>query len=131
MKRMMGLAMAMLFVGFAATASFAEAVRVEKKEGVGTYLTDVSGMTLYYFKKDSPDKSVCAGECAVRWPIYHNEKVAVPEGLNAADFGVLTREDGKTQSTYKKMPLYYFFKDKSPGDTTGQGLGDVWYVVAP
>ena len=131
MKRMISLAMAMIFVMFAATVSFAEAVKVEKKEGVGTYLTDTSGMTLYYFKKDSPGKSVCVGECAVRWPIYSNEAVAVPEGVNAADFGVIAREDGKKQSTYKGMPLYYFFKDKAAGDTTGHGVGDVWYVVAP
>jgi hypothetical protein len=33
--------------------------------------------------------------------------------------------------TYNHMPLYYWIKDKAPGDTTGQGNNDVWYVVAP
>ena len=30
--------------------------------------------------------------------------------------------------------LYYFFKDKAPGDTTGQGVngfGGLWWVVSP
>ncbi len=31
--------------------------------------------------------------------------------------------------TYKGMPLYTWAKDKVPGDTTGQDVGDVWYVL--
>ena len=29
------------------------------------------------------------------------------------------------------MPLYYWVNDEAPGDTTGQGVNDVWYVVPP
>jgi predicted lipoprotein with Yx(FWY)xxD motif len=29
------------------------------------------------------------------------------------------------------MPLYYYIKDQAPGDTTGQGVGGVWYVLSP
>jgi predicted lipoprotein with Yx(FWY)xxD motif len=29
------------------------------------------------------------------------------------------------------MPLYYYFKDKTAGDTVGQDVNSVWYVVAP
>lgn len=131
MKRIFIMAMAVLFMASAATASLAAAVKVADKEGVGSYLTDATGMTLYYFTKDSPGKSVCSGDCVVRWPLYHNETVTVPEGVKAGDFGVVKREDGKAQTTYKGMPLYYFFKDTKPGDTTGQGVGNVWYVVKP
>jgi predicted lipoprotein with Yx(FWY)xxD motif len=31
--------------------------------------------------------------------------------------------------TYNGWPLYYFANDAAPGDTNGQGLNDVWYVV--
>jgi predicted lipoprotein with Yx(FWY)xxD motif len=27
------------------------------------------------------------------------------------------------------MPLYYYIKDAKPGDTIGQGVGSVWYVI--
>ena len=107
------------------------AVKVVKNEALGSFLTDTKGMTLYYFKKDSANNSACAGDCVTRWPLYFRESVAAKDGLKNTDFGIITRDDGKKQSTYKGMPLYYFFKDLKPGDTTGQGVNNVWYVVAP
>jgi len=70
-------------------------------------------------------------EDAVKWPLYHQEKVAAPDGSNAADFGTITREDGKRQTTYKGSPLYYFEGDKAPGDVMGQGMGNVWFAANP
>jgi predicted lipoprotein with Yx(FWY)xxD motif len=114
-----------------ATLAAAATVEVKTKEGIGKYLTDEKGMTLYTFKKDGPGKSACAGPCVEKWPLFSEEKVTVPEGLAAADFGVITREDGKKQTTYKGMPLYYFFKDAKAGDAAGQGVNNVWFVVTP
>jgi predicted lipoprotein with Yx(FWY)xxD motif len=107
------------------------AVKVAKKDGVGSYLTDIKGMTLYTFKKDSPGKSACEGPCVDNWPLYYQEAVGPKDGLDAKDFGTITRADGKKQTTYKGMPLYYFIKDAKPGDTMGQGLKDAWYAAAP
>jgi predicted lipoprotein with Yx(FWY)xxD motif len=107
------------------------AVKVEKKEGVGSYLADTKGMTLYIFKKDTPGKSACTAECVAKWPLYFREKVAASAGTKADDFGTITREDGKKQTSYKGMPLYYFTGDAKPGDTNGQGVKEVWYVAAP
>ena len=107
------------------------AIKLSEKDGVGKFLTDAKGMTLYVFKKDSPGKSACAGPCVEKWPLYFREKVAVPEGVKAGDFGTITREDGKKQTTYKGSPLYYFAGDKAPGDVKGQGVGNVWYVANP
>lgn len=107
------------------------AIKLSEKDGVGKYFTDAKGMTLYLFRKDSPGKSACEGPCVVKWPLYFREMVAVPEGLNALDFGTITRLDGKRQTTYKGLPLYYFAGDKAPGDVLGQGLGNVWFVVNP
>ena len=117
---------------FAALAS-AASVGVKTKEGLGSYLTDQKGMTLYLFTKDSANKSVCmaANGCTERWPIFYADKVEPKTGLKAADFGTITREDGKQQTTYKGKPLYYFAKDKDDDDAYGQGVGGVWYVVAP
>lgn len=107
------------------------AVKLSEKDGVGKFLTDAKGMTLYIFKKDSPGKSACAGPCVEKWPLYSRDKVSAPEGVNAGDFTAVAREDGKKQTAYKGMPLYYFVGDKKPGDVTGQGMGGVWYVANP
>ena len=107
------------------------AIKLSQKDGIGKFFTDGKGMTLYVFKKDSPNKSVCAGPCVVKWPLYFRETVAAPEGLNAKDFGTISREDGKRQTTYKGWPLYYYDGDKAPGDFLGHGLGNVWFVANP
>jgi len=108
------------------------AVKVADKAGIGKFLAcDVSGMTLYYFKKDSPGKSACEGDCLAKWPLYYVDKVAVKDGLDVKNFTTFTRGDGKKQIAYKGMPLYFFAGDKKPGDTNGQGVKDVWYVVNP
>ena len=129
----LGAVLALASLVAAAGAAWADhhAVKVEKKEGVGSYLADTKGMTLYTFKKDTAGKSACGGDCAAKWPPYFREKVAVPAGTKAEDFGTITREDGKKQTTYKGMPLYYFGGDAKSGDTNGQGVKDVWYVAAP
>jgi predicted lipoprotein with Yx(FWY)xxD motif len=108
-----------------------QAIKLSEKDGVGKFFTDSKGMTLYIFKKDSPGKSACAGPCVEKWPLYFRETVSVPEGVNAGNFGTITREDGKRQTTYKGWPLYYYAGDKAPGDSLGQGLGNVWFVANP
>ncbi len=132
-KRSVGYAMcAVLSLALAGAAWAAHhEVKLSEKEGVGKYFTDAKGMTLYIFKKDSPNKSVCAGPCVVKWPLYYHEKVAAPEGANPMDFGTISREDGKKQTTYKGWPLYYFEGDEAPGDVKGQGMGNVWFVAQP
>jgi predicted lipoprotein with Yx(FWY)xxD motif len=107
------------------------AVKKVTKDGVGSYLVDAKGMTLYWFKKDSPGKSACAGPCVEKWPIYFRDSVAAGEGTKPEDFGTITREDGKKQTTFRGYPLYYWMNDKAKGDTTGQGVGNVWYVIDP
>lgn len=99
---------------------------------IGDYLVDEAGMTLYYFTRDTKDKSVCTGQCLVNWPAFYDEDQAVPTTVTgASDFGTITREDGTPQTTYKGWPLYYYINDRVRGDKTGQGVNDVWYVVDP
>ncbi len=123
---------AVSFVAFPRTAlADHHTVKEAKNDKIGTYLTDAKGMTLYVFKKDSPGKSACMGECVTKWPPYHREKVGVTGGLKAADFGAIQREDGKEQTTYKGAPLYYFAGDKKPGETNGQGVKEDWFAATP
>jgi predicted lipoprotein with Yx(FWY)xxD motif len=135
MKNIPRIFTAALLAGLLLTTTVALAehhtVKIAKKEGVGSFLVDSKGLTLYYFKKDTPGKSACEGECVARWPLYFREAVAARDGLKAENFGTITRADGQKQTNYKGMPLYYFAGDKAPGETTGQGAGNVWYVANP
>jgi predicted lipoprotein with Yx(FWY)xxD motif len=83
------------------------------------------------FKKDSKGKSACAGPCVQAWPVYYREKVVPAGSLEASSFGTITREDGEKQTTYKGMPLYYWVKDAAPGDITGHGVKEVWFLATP
>ena len=47
----------------------------------------------------------------------------------SGDFGVTERKDGNVQWTYKGMPLYRWIKDTAPGQTTGDGVKDIWHMV--
>jgi len=97
---------------------------------IGEYLVDPNGMTLYYYTKDQVGKSNCSGQCLVNWPAFSAKDFDMPKGFNKSDFGTIKREDnGVEQVTYKGYPLYYFIKDKAKGDVTGQGVGNVWYII--
>jgi predicted lipoprotein with Yx(FWY)xxD motif len=116
-----------------ASFSAAATLSVKSKAGIGNYLVDDKGMALYQFKKDEPNKSVCgtANDCIGKWPVFFADKVDPKAGIDSAAVGVITRDDGVKQTTYKGHPLYYFIKDKDDDDVYGQGMGGVWYVVAP
>jgi predicted lipoprotein with Yx(FWY)xxD motif len=99
---------------------------------LGTYLTGKDGLTLYFFTKDTtPGVSVCEGDCAVAWPpvtVAPGNWPAAGDGVTGV-LGVAPRADGQWQVTYDGRPLYYWQNDKAAGETTGQGVGDVWYVA--
>jgi predicted lipoprotein with Yx(FWY)xxD motif len=97
---------------------------------LGTILVDGERRTLYLFTKDSPGKSVCEGECLNAWPILEGE-VAAGEGVDQNLIGTIERSDGTVQATYRDWPLYYFAQDTAAGDTKGQGVNGVWFVVSP
>jgi len=124
-----------LVAGVMLTASFSTAatLTVKTKEKIGTYLVDDRGMTLYLFKKDAQGKSVCgaANGCLQKWPAFFADAVDPKAGIDEAAVGTITRDDGTKQTTYKGQPLYYYFNDKDGNDVYGQGVGNVWFVVAP
>jgi predicted lipoprotein with Yx(FWY)xxD motif len=107
-------------------------INVAEDPNLGQILVDGEGMTLYMFTKDEPDKSNCSGKCLENWPpLLTRGNPVLGEGVDAAMIGTATLEDGSMIVTYNHMPLYYWIDDKAPGDATGQGNNDVWYVVAP
>jgi predicted lipoprotein with Yx(FWY)xxD motif len=106
-------------------------VRASRNDALGPFLTDKDGRTLYLFTKDSENKSVCYAGCANAWPpLLVGSGDPTLDGIGGT-LGVTVRNDGNRQVTYGGKPLYYFASDTAPGDTKGQGVGSVWYVVAP
>ncbi|CAN5697271.1 hypothetical protein BH23CHL4_BH23CHL4_19830 [soil metagenome] len=107
-------------------------VAVAESDELGQYLTDAEGMTLYLFMNDTEEGvSNCIDECAGAWPPFTAEEpLTLPERVDG-ELTIIERADDTTQVAYNGIPLYYWQGDAAPGDTTGQGVGDVWYVVAP
>jgi predicted lipoprotein with Yx(FWY)xxD motif len=99
------------------------------ESSLGSILVDGDGMTLYMFMPDNAGPSTCTGECLAAWPALTGPATA-GTGADAAMLGTAARpDDGTEQVTYNAWPLYHFAQDKAPGDVTGQGLNDKWYVV--
>lgn len=94
----------------------------------GDILVDERGFVLYLFVPDAQGDSTCYDQCEVNWPVV-TELAGVGDGLDAALLGTTTRTDGSVQATYNDWPLYYFINDGAAGDTAGQGVNDVWYVM--
>lgn len=78
-------------------------------------LADAKGISVYTFDLDSEGKSVCKGGCLTAWPTL---SVAADARI-VAPFDTITGNDGKRQLTLKGLPLYYFHRDKAPGDVRG------------
>jgi predicted lipoprotein with Yx(FWY)xxD motif len=117
----------------AQTGSSPYTVGIAYKSGLGAYLTNGSGWTLYLFTKDVPSNgtSACYGGCATAWPPFYSTSLNLPPGLNASSFGTITRTDGSKQLTYNGWPLYQFAPDKQAGQTNGQGVEGLWYAASP
>jgi len=127
-----GLALITALLAFGALAAQETAtIAVTDDPVLGPILTDPEGMTLYLYTKDEEGKSNCYDRCAENWPPFTAEEpLTLPEGV-AGELTLIDRDDGTQMVAYNGIPLYYWVKDQAPGDTTGQGVGDVWYVVAP
>jgi predicted lipoprotein with Yx(FWY)xxD motif len=107
-------------------------VRAAQNPSLGNLLTDSQGRTLYVFTRDKENLSVCYDGCASVWPplLAGAGGTALGDGVGGT-LGVALRNDGNHQVTYNKMPLYYYTPDTNPGDTKGQGVGKVWFVINP
>lgn len=97
----------------------------------GVYLTDDQGRAVYLRKDDPPGSSGCTDDCAKTWPpvLTAGDPVA-GAGVNGMLLGATTRPDGAMQVTYNNHPLYFYSGDAQPGDTKGQEIGEVWYLIS-
>ena len=99
----------------------------------GNIVVDAKGISVYFFTKDVKDSgtSACTGACLTAWPpVTSTSATPAAEGVTGT-VGTITTPDGAKQLTLNGLPLYYFEKDKNPGDVLGQGVNDVWYLATP
>ncbi len=101
---------------------------------LGEILVDGEGRTLYMFQPDeATGEPTCYDQCAENWPpLVADGEPTVGEGLDDSLVTTVPRtDDAGDQVKYGDWPLYYFANDEAPGDTNGQGVGGVWFVVDP
>ncbi len=95
---------------------------------LGTILVNSDGFALYFFTPDTDGESTCYDACATAWPPVPADEATGSE-LDSSLFGSTTRTDGMEQLTVNGKPVYLFAADSAPGDTNGQGVNDVWFVI--
>lgn len=96
---------------------------------LGQIIADADGNTLYVFLPDEQGASTCYDSCEATWPPL--AEAAAGAGADEGAIGTIERDDGTTQATYNGWPLYYYVSDEEPGMVSGQGTGDVWFVIDP
>ncbi len=108
---------------------------VVRDSRLGPIITDDKGMSLYMFTPDARNVSNCEGACLNVWPPMMLkagetlDDIAVEGSLRRSKLGIAMRFDGSRQVTYNGFPLYWWVRDKVPGDVTGQWVGNVWFVL--
>ena len=109
----------------------AAVVKTGQDAAAATILVNSNGFAIYHRTTDSKDLSTCTGTCATIWmpvTVRSSSNLAV-SGMTG--FSTFSRQGGALQLEYKGEPLYTYTGDASAGQTSGQGLSGIWYVVAP
>ena len=97
-----------------------------------TVLTNTKGLTLYILSGETNGKFICTtAECLKAWPPLLVTPGTTPKG--PVKLSTVKNPEGKTQVTYKGMPIYTFEGDSKKGEANGEGLKDVgvWHAVTP
>jgi predicted lipoprotein with Yx(FWY)xxD motif len=97
---------------------------------LGQVVVDGRGRTLYMYGKDTQNsgKSACTGGCLTAWPPVLATGAPTVTGVSGT-VGTIDTPDGKKQVTLNGWPLYTYVKDAKAGDTTGQNVGQIWFVL--
>ncbi|MEO5891023.1 MAG: hypothetical protein ABIQ31_12260 [Ferruginibacter sp.] len=98
------------------------------------HIVDKDGKTLYFFSNDVNGLSNCTGGCIANWTAFNPDMTTTTfsDGLQSSDFASVTLASGEKQTTYKGWPLYYYTPGgvaEAAGQTTGEGIGNVWFVA--
>jgi predicted lipoprotein with Yx(FWY)xxD motif len=122
---LIALAVAPLAAGAASRhATKVPVISTARNASLGTIL--VSGTTVYTLH---PSGTACGATCLKYWPAVvlpkGAKKAVAGSGVSAAKLGTVKRAAGVLQVTYAGKALYWFYKDKSPGQVNGN-ITDTW-----
>jgi predicted lipoprotein with Yx(FWY)xxD motif len=123
-------------------------VNLSTSATLGSYLTDKSGRSLYFFATDANGQASCTGGCEAVWPPFFADNLTADKlsaGLALSDFAAITTPSNKKQLTYKGWPLYYYAPlstgdgyggagmnvIEAAGKTTGDGIDGTWFIAKP
>jgi predicted lipoprotein with Yx(FWY)xxD motif len=96
----------------------------------GAILTDAQGHTLYQFDQDHGTTSSCTASCASTWPaLTVTGSATAGTGVDASLLGTAKQPNGTTQVTYNGHLLYAFSGDTAAGQTNGEGIGGIWFIM--
>jgi predicted lipoprotein with Yx(FWY)xxD motif len=113
--------------GGTAAAASASLLATGQVSGVGTVLTNQSGMTVYEAQQEAGGKILCTGSCLSFWyPVTVGSGIA-PHAASAitGKLGTIKRPDnGEVQLTVNGQPLYTFRQDSGPGSAVGNDYRD-------
>ena len=117
------------------TAYGAAMVTTTSKAPFGTYLVDGRGRALYILEGTrGGGMNRCMGDCLRVWPPLHGGAgPAAGPGINPAQLRTMPMH-GAPHLAYAGWPLYYYHRDRGPGDTTGQHVTDrwgTWHLLSP
>ncbi len=94
-----------------------------------TILTTFNGMTLYEHTSDPAPGSNCTGQCAHLWPPLLSNGTVISTAPIGGNLTVHMTANGE-QVEYNGHPLYTYSGDTAPGQTNGQGVGNVWQTIS-
>ena len=95
-----------------------------------TILTTTKDRTLYSLSAEKKGRFICTASCLSIWHPLVVKAGVKPTG--PVKLGTIERPDGRTQVTYKGLPLYSFGGDTKAGQTNGEGIKDVgtWHAAS-
>jgi len=131
----LGAAAAVTWLGLAAYAAAPAHVRLGARQNARLHeqiLVNPGGRTLYHLKTETAHHIRCTGTCEHLWPPLLVRSRSTRLVMAAGASGRLTivrRPNGRLQVALNGMPLYTFSRDHRSGETNGQGLEGVWFVI--
>lgn len=113
----------------ATTKTLISAKQVKVQAQMVTVLTTFNGTTLYERTSDPAPGSNCTGQCAHLWPPLLSNGTVISTAAIRGNLTVHMTANGE-QVEYNGHPLYTYSGDTAPGQTNGQGVGNVWQTIS-